>query len=487
MRVALAVNALNLAVHAQYQPYFGEEAVRRARSRDTVMRLHMMPDEGLRGRGAVCLDGSDAGFYFAPASDLKSVNDWQIFFRSGGWCYDEMDCWARSKGKLGSSKKWSETVAQGGIMSDNCHSNPDFCNANRVQLPYCDGNSFSGDRSEPVVVIGLDGKQKSLFFRGKRILDAVLSTLLTMGLDKAQNVLLTGFSAGGLATFLHADYVHNFLKSAGVPIRRFKAAPESGFFLPHQTVEGKPVYPMQMKNIFALANSTGGVNAKCVAAMNEGDAWMCNFAQYAYMYTESPIFPINSALDSWQTSCIYTSKLVPRFPEKKSAVQLKCGAVAGYGTCQKYVEACTKDQMITMNTYITDFNQIMLAVGTYSKDGNGAFIHSCHSHGAAMQSSAWNGIKVGGLTMQQAFSKWWHSKDEPAAEHSRTPCLYHTETLPRRCNPTCRTVRKPRRLRGREQQRSDVRAGRRRRRRRTMTTTMNAVARLELHQAPRQG
>ena len=34
-----------------------------------LLRLHMMPDKGLQGMGAVCLDGSDAGFYFAPASD----------------------------------------------------------------------------------------------------------------------------------------------------------------------------------------------------------------------------------------------------------------------------------------------------------------------------------------------------------------------------------------------------------------------------------
>lgn len=30
------------------------------------MKLHMMTDRGLKYDGAVCLDGSDAGFYFAP-------------------------------------------------------------------------------------------------------------------------------------------------------------------------------------------------------------------------------------------------------------------------------------------------------------------------------------------------------------------------------------------------------------------------------------
>jgi len=403
---------------------------------NTVMKLHMMSDEGLSGRGAVCLDGSDAGFYFAPASDPKNANDWQIYFQGGGWCYDKMDCWGRSNTGLGSSKEWKSTSAMDGIMSDNCDSNPDFCNFNRVHLVYCDGNSFSGDRDEPVVVTGLDGKQKKLYFRGKRILDAVLSKLLTMGLDKAENVLLTGCSAGGLATFLHTDYVHNFLKSAGVPVKKFKSAPISGFFLLHETVEGKPVYAKQMQEIFNLANSTGGLNANCIAALKEEDAWMCNFAQYAYMYTESPIFPLNSALDSWQTGCIYASELTPGFPDQKNTDNGECGAVKSYGPCLNNLEKCSKEEMTTMNQYILDFNQIMQGSGTYSKDGNGAFINSCHMHCEA-QGGEWNTIKIGSMTIQQAFSKWWHSKDESAAEHSYGSCLYHTDSSPHRCNPTC--------------------------------------------------
>ena len=74
-----------------------------------------------------------------------------------------------------------------------------------------------------------------------------------------------------------------------------------------------------MKYIFTLANSTNGVNAKCIAAMDEGDQWKCNFAQEAYAYTESETFPLNSALDSWQTACIYTSELPPSFPNQTGA------------------------------------------------------------------------------------------------------------------------------------------------------------------------
>lgn len=83
-------------------------------------------------------------------------------------CYDKLDCWGRSNGNLGSSTKWAPTSSMGGIMSDNCKTNPDFCNFNRVHMVYCDGNSFSGNRDDPLVVKGTDGKDKPLYFRGRR-------------------------------------------------------------------------------------------------------------------------------------------------------------------------------------------------------------------------------------------------------------------------------------------------------------------------------
>ena len=50
------------------------------------MTLQMMPDKGLAGMGAVCLDGSDAGFYFSPSTGGDKYKDsWQLYFQGGGW------------------------------------------------------------------------------------------------------------------------------------------------------------------------------------------------------------------------------------------------------------------------------------------------------------------------------------------------------------------------------------------------------------------
>ena len=86
----------------------------------TPMQLHMMPDKGLKGAGAVCLDGSDAGFYFAPATNAKNKNDWQLYFQGGGWCYDEMDCWGRSNSGLGSRPLSRWPALSAGLQEPSC-------------------------------------------------------------------------------------------------------------------------------------------------------------------------------------------------------------------------------------------------------------------------------------------------------------------------------------------------------------------------------
>ena len=163
------------------------------------------------------------------------------------------------------------------------------------------GASFSGNRAEPY---HYPKTNQTLYFRGARILDAILDTLLEdHGLDKATDVLLAGGSAGGLSTFLHADHVGAYLRAKGVPIKRFKAAPVSGFFLMHATASGKLLYPDEMKYVFHMQNSSGGVNAACLESHEPADRWRCIFANESYAHTKTPMFPLNSAVDAWQMVC----------------------------------------------------------------------------------------------------------------------------------------------------------------------------------------
>jgi len=262
-------------------------------------------------------------------------------------------------------------------------------------------------------------------------MDATFQALLARGLNRAVNVLLTGCSAGGLAAYMHTDYVASLLPTT---VTKFRSVPISGFFLLHNTVESKSVYPDQIKYIFNLANSTNGVNAACIAAKTAADQWQCNFATETYKYIKSPIFPLDSNYDSWQTSCILTSEPVPQ----NSTSNGNCSSAPGWEACGKDPNQCTNAQMTQYNQYGHDF-VTMMNVTTAQKAGNGGFIYSCHTHCGAQTNSYFDTFAINGVTMQQAVSAWW-SSPVTSAPKWYWPCYYNDQTTPRQCNPTCGTT-----------------------------------------------
>ncbi|KAF3778908.1 Pectin acetylesterase 5 [Nymphaea thermarum] len=113
------------------------------------------------------------------------------------------------------------------LLQDAESKGADFFNWNRVKLRYCDGASFAGDDEHEVK----DGSK--LFFRGLKIWQEIMNELLSKGLADAQKALLSGCSAGGLATFLHCDDFQSLLpKDATV-----KCLADGGFFL-NECVQG---------------------------------------------------------------------------------------------------------------------------------------------------------------------------------------------------------------------------------------------------------
>ena len=218
--------------------------------------------------------------FTAPASTAAANTSWVLYIKGGGWCYDEKSCLGRAATELGNATMFPSTFEFSGMMDSNASVNPTFYDFNRVVLWYCDGASWSGDREKPTNVDGTD-----IWFRGRRNLVAIIRYLMeTKGLDRATDVLLSGGSAGGLSTFLHADYVKTLLPST---VKRYKAAPVSGFFLLHDSFAGEPVYPSEMEYVYNMQNSSGGVNARCAEAAASGAfmPWKCIFANYSYSYT----------------------------------------------------------------------------------------------------------------------------------------------------------------------------------------------------------
>jgi hypothetical protein len=76
----------------------------------------------------------------------------------------------------------------------------------------------------------------------------------------------------------------------------FSAHIPSGFFLDYQ---GAPAYHSGMTWAFYQQNSTSGVNDACIAA-HPGTESQCMFAEHTAPHIQTPIFPLQSAYDSWQ-------------------------------------------------------------------------------------------------------------------------------------------------------------------------------------------
>lgn len=180
----------------------------------------------------------------------------------------------------------------GGLFSNNSVTNPLTHDWNKVLLPYHDGGSFSG-RNDTVTWTTYAGQRVPLYFRGHRNLLASVSYLKQhAGLGRATEVIVTGNSAGGLATYFHMDELATLLPAEC----RFHAAPDSGFFA---TAPDYPQWRDSLLNIVQFMNSTAGLDASCVEALTAsgGNPATCAFPEVVARHVTTPTFVMNSRFD----------------------------------------------------------------------------------------------------------------------------------------------------------------------------------------------
>merc|ERR1711977_754097 len=103
-----------------------------------------------------------------------------------------------------------------GPLSQNCTSNPDFCNANIAMISFCSMDLLLGDNV-------YEANGTSLHFKGQKVLSASIKKLSTLGLENAEQILVTGNGGhGGTMVFLHADKIGEMLKTLVPALKVFK-------------------------------------------------------------------------------------------------------------------------------------------------------------------------------------------------------------------------------------------------------------------------
>lgn len=261
-----------------------------------VATLYLLK-EAAQQTGAVCLDGSPAGVYIVRGS----VSKWVVYQQGGGWCSSDENCAARANTTLGSSTTYpanSTTVMlENSYLSNDPAVNPLY-DWTKVYMSYCDGSSQTTDLEAPVVYNG-----QSVYHRGARIIRALIPFLLNEGLAAASQVVVTGCSAGGLSTYLHADKW-----SAALPNASVVAMPDSGFFLNYPLSNSSyfpanTSYPWRMWWTWSH-NASGALPPACLARFDPSDAWLCMFAENVAPTLTTPTFALQSYHDSYQIGSI---------------------------------------------------------------------------------------------------------------------------------------------------------------------------------------
>jgi hypothetical protein len=160
----------------------------------------------------------------------------------------------------------------------------------------CDGMSFAGNMSDPLTT----PTGQKLWFRGLEILRATFDSLAsTAALGDATDVILNGASAGGLATYLHADRMAGYVRAANAaashPPARIVALPDSGFWPDDPLKRFAGIF----RGWFALqGNVTDGLPVRCKWARS--NVTRCLFPQYWADEIETRLFPLQSLYDPLQ-------------------------------------------------------------------------------------------------------------------------------------------------------------------------------------------
>ncbi|XP_066339863.1 pectin acetylesterase 9-like isoform X2 [Miscanthus floridulus] len=310
-------------------------------------------------RGAVCLDGSPPAYHLHRGSGAGARN-WLLQFEGGGWCNDVRSCAERARTRRGSTRLMAKVEFFSGILSNRAAMNPDFYNWNRVKLRYCDGGSFMGDSI-------YTNSSTVLYFGGQRIWDAIITNLLGKGLARAEKVLLSGCSAGGLATFFHCDSLKERLGGTVT----VKCLSDAGFFLDLSDISGNNTIRQFFSSLVSLQRVQKNLNMNCLNSTD--NAYLCFFPQFALPNIRTPFLILNSAYDVYQFHHI----LVPPSSDPRGH----------WNHCKSDPGACNTSQIATLqglrSAMLSSLKQFE------SKPKSGMFINSCFAHCQSELQDTW--------------------------------------------------------------------------------------------------
>ncbi|GFP81560.1 protein notum homolog [Phtheirospermum japonicum] len=345
-------------------------------------------------KGAVCLDGSPPAYHLDRGFGA-GINNWLVQIEGGGWCNNVTTCLGRKNTRLGSSKQMVKLLAFSGILSNRAQFNPDFYNWNRVKIRYCDGASFTGD-------VETVNPATNLHYRGARIFLAVIEDLLAKGMKNAENAILSGCSAGGLASILHCDSFKALLP-IGTKVKCFS---DAGYFINTKDVSGAQHIEAFFHDIVTTHGSARNLPLSCTLKMKPS---LCFFPQHVAKQIRTPLFIINAAYDSWQIKNI----LAPGVADPHGL----------WHYCKADIVKCSATQLQTMQGFRLEFLKALNEIGP--SISRGYFINSCYAHCQTEMQETWfasDSPRLYNKTIAKAVGDWFYDRSSFQKGDCAYPC-----------------------------------------------------------------
>ncbi|XP_057803828.1 pectin acetylesterase 8-like [Salvia miltiorrhiza] len=261
----------------------------------------------------------------------------------------------------------------------------DFYNWNRIYVTYCDQASFLGD------TVVDDGQGPIVQFRGSRNFDALVEELLAKGIGAGENVILSGRSAGGLATILHCDGFRARLPNVG----RVKCLSDAGFFIRAENIANADYRDHFFASTIQLHNISTLLPTTCT---ENRDPSLCLYPEYLVGDVQTPLFLLNSAFDYFQV----VSRVVP--PSSPDAERWK--------SCVTQNISCTTADIQLLNDFGGAFFKAINNL-PYNPS-RGMFIDACFAHSVAYREQYWSPnstVKLENLTLLEAFGDWYFDRN----------------------------------------------------------------------------
>lgn len=213
---------------------------------------------------------------------------------------------------------------------------------------------------------------------------------MSKGMRYSNQALLSGCSAGGLASILHCDEFRGLFPGN----TKVKCLSDAGLFLDAIDVSGGRT----LRSIFGgVVNLQGAGRNLPRTCTNHLDPTSCFFPQNLVANIRTPLFLLNAAYDSWQLQ----ASLAPAAADPQ-----------GYWrACKLNHMSCSSSQI----QFLQGFRNHMLnAVRHFSMSRpNGLFINSCFAHCQTERQDTWfadDSPVIGNKGIAQSVGDWYFDR-----------------------------------------------------------------------------